>query len=306
MVEKVLITGANGHLGKKLILASKGYEVCALVRSVEAESDLKDFINGHSVQNVEIVKCNYLDLSVLRQLVLSCTYVVHLVGILKETKENNFDLVHKQTSEVLIEALLGSKVEKVCYISILGSKENSRNSCFSSRAYAEKTFLEAKIPSLVLQVPMVLGEGDYASTSLKKSAVSKINFTFRKLSLEQPVYAGDIIKAIKIDMDKTFSGTKSPSGIKILAGPTSLTREMLIQKVAKLMGVKVRVFSLPLALGYALSGVFKFLSANPPLSNAMLGVLDHDDDVDPLPACNELGIELKPLDSMLESIISFN
>ena len=132
MVEKVLVTGANGHLGKKLILASKGYEVCALVRSEEAESDLKDFINGHSVQNVEIVKCNYLDLSVLRQLVLSCTYVVHLVGILKETKENNFDLAHKQTSEVLIEALLGSKVEKVCYISILGSKENSRNSCFSS------------------------------------------------------------------------------------------------------------------------------------------------------------------------------
>ena len=39
---------------------------------------------------------------------------------------------------------------------------------------------------------MVLGEDDYASYALKKNALSKLNFTFRKSSLEQPIYAGDI------------------------------------------------------------------------------------------------------------------
>jgi hypothetical protein len=31
----------------------------------------------------------------------------------------------------------------------------------------------------------------------------------------------------------------------------------------------------------------------------MLGVLEHDDDIDPSPACRALGIELTPLDEAL-------
>ena len=305
MKEKVLITGANGHLGKKLILASDEYDICALVRSEKAERDLMNFIEGHSIKNVEIVKGDYLDVSTMKQLVSSYRYVVHLVGIIKENKQNNFDLVHKQTTGALIQALKDSKVKKICYISILGSNENSGNTCFSSRGYAEKLFLKSAIPSLILQTPMVLGEGDNASRAILKNALSKFNFTFRKLSLEQPIYAGDVIKAIKIDINKTFTGEMSPNGIKILAGPISLTREELTQKVAKLKGVKVRVFSLPLLVGYALAGIAEILFPNPPTSKAMLEVLDHDDNVDPLPACSELDIRLTPLESMLESIVSF-
>jgi len=55
MKEKVLITGANGHLGKKLILASDEYDICALVRSEKAERDLMNFIEGHNKKNVEII-----------------------------------------------------------------------------------------------------------------------------------------------------------------------------------------------------------------------------------------------------------
>ena len=305
MKEKVLITGANGHLGKKLILVLNEYDICALVRSEKAERDLMNFIEGHSIKNVEIVKGDYLDVSTMKQLVSSSRYVIHLVGIIKENKQNNFDLVHKQTTEALIEALKDSKVEKICYISILGSKENSGNACFSSRGYAEKLFLKSAIPSLILRTPMVLGEGDNASRAILKNALSKFNFTFRKLSLEQPIYAGDVIKAIKIDINKTFTGEISPNGIKILAGPISLTREELTQKVAEIKGVKVRVFSLPLLLGYALAGIAEILLPNPTISKAMLEVLDHDDNVDPLPACSELDIRLTPLESMLESIVFF-
>ena len=82
MKEKVLITGANGHLGKKLILVLNEYDICALVRSEKAERDLMNFIEGHSIKNVEIVKGDYLDVSTMKQLVNSYRYVVHLVGII--------------------------------------------------------------------------------------------------------------------------------------------------------------------------------------------------------------------------------
>jgi len=54
-----------------------------------------------------------------------------------------------------------------------------------------------------------------------------------------------------------------------------------------------------------LAGIAEILLPNPPTSKAMLEVLDHDDNVDPLPACSELDIRLTPLESMLESIVSF-
>jgi len=304
MKEKVLITGANGHLGKKLILASDEYDICALVRSEKAERDLMNFIEGHNKKNVEIVKCDYLDVSTMKQLASSCRYAAHLVGIIKENGQNNFDLVHKQTTKVLIEALKDSKVEKICYISILGSKEDSRNACFSSRGFAENLFLKSNTPSLILQIPMVLGEGDYACEALKKNALSRINFTFRKLSLEQPIYAKDIIDVINIDINRTLKENHSSIGIKALAGPTSLTREKLIMKAAKQLGVKVKVFSLPLFLGHTLARICEMLFSHPPITRAMLGVLDHDDDIDPLPSSKELGINLTALDEMLEATIS--
>ena len=304
MKDKILVTGANGNLGKKFILSKREVEVCALVRSEKAKDDLMSFVKANGVQDVQIVKCDYLDEQVIKELARSCTYVLHLVGIIKENKDNRFDVVHKQTTKVLAEAIKGGGIKKCCYISILGAKEDSTNTCFSSRGFAEKLFLNSDIPSLVLQVPMVLGEGDYACEALKKNALSGINFSFRKLSLEQPIYAKDIIEVINIDINRSLKEDHSPSGIKALAGPTSLTREKLILKAAKQLGVKVKVVSLPLFLGYMLARLSEMLFSHPPITRAMLGVLDHDDDIDPLPSCKELGINLTALDEILEATIS--
>ena len=304
MKDKILVTGANGNLGKKFILSKGEVNVCALVRSEKAKDDLMSFIKANDIQDVQIVKCDYLDEQAIKELAKSCSYLLHLVGIIKENKDNGFDVVHKQTTKVLMEAIKGSGIKKCCYISILGAKEDSINACFSSRGFAEKLFLDSYIPSLVLQVPMVLGEGDYASEALKKNALSRINFTFRKLSLEQPIYAQDIIDVVNIDIKRALEEDHSPSGIKTLAGPTSLTRERLIEKTAKQLGVKVKVFSLPLFLGYTLAKICEMLVSKPPITQAMLGVLDHDDDIDPLPSSKELGINLTTLDEMLEATMS--
>ena len=304
MKDKILVTGANGNLSKKFILSKGEVNVCALVRSEKAKDDLMSFIKANDIQDVQIVKCDYLDEQAIKELAKSCSYLLHLVGIIKENKDNRFDVVHKQTTKALVSAIKGSGIKKCCYISILGAKEDSENTCFSSRGFAEKLFLDSYIPSLVLQVPMVLGEGDYASEALKKNALSRINFTFRKLSLEQPIYAQDIIDVVNIDIKRALEEDHSPSGIKTLAGPTSLTRERLIEKTAKQLGVKVKVFSLPLFLGYTLAKICEMLVSKPPITQAMLGVLDHDDDIDPLPSSKELGINLTTLDEMLEATMS--
>ena len=52
----ILITGANGHLGKKLIAALAGTPVRALVRSDSARQDLQRFVDLQKLNPVEIVQ----------------------------------------------------------------------------------------------------------------------------------------------------------------------------------------------------------------------------------------------------------
>jgi len=71
-----------------------------------------------------------------------------------------------------------------------------------------------------------------------------------------------------------------------------------------LLGNKPKVISLPIALGYSLAWVLEKTSANPPVTRAMLGVLDHDDVIDTGDATNLLGLTLTPLDEVLRNVLT--
>jgi hypothetical protein len=65
------------------------------------------------------------------------------------------------------------------------------------------------------------------------------------------------------------------------------------------LGRRTRVLSLPLAWGLGLASLMEKVSANPPLTRAMLGVLDHDDRIDTQQAVEALGLTLTSLDETL-------
>jgi NADH dehydrogenase len=89
-----------------------------------------------------------------------------------------------------------------------------------------------------------------------------------------------------------------------LAGPESLTRKTLIERAGRLLGNKPTVLSLPVALGYALAWFLEKTSSNPPVTRAMLGVLDHDDAINTSVATHLLGLTLTPLDEVLRSVLT--
>lgn len=60
----------------------------------------------------------------------------------------------------------------------------------------------------------------------------------------------------------------------------------------------------PLFAVRAFAALAERLTANPPLTPAMLGVLEHDDRVDPAPACAALGLALTPLDETLRRCLA--
>ena len=228
------------------------------------------------------------------------SHAVHLVGIIKETRDNRYHDAHEATCKVLADAAERVGLQRLVYLSILGSQPHSDNPCLASKGRAESLLLTARTPALILQVPMVLGEDDYATRALNKRAHKTWNVILRVSSREQPIYAEDVVSAI-------VAGLSNPGLIDqrvFLAGPESLTQRALAQRGATVVGRRTRVISLPVGLGYTMAYIMEKVLARPPLTRAMLGVLDHDDDIDPLVGANELGITLTPLDEILRRCLT--
>jgi len=246
---------------------------------------------------LEVHICDYTDREALSVAFGGYSSLVHLVGILKESANSTYSDAHERSCEAVADAARVARISQVVYLSIVGSHSKSQNSCLASKGKAEQILLENEVDSCVLRVPMVLGEQDYASTALYYRAIKSWSLSFRASSLEQPIYAGDVLNAIRLVCQKQLTGSFD------LAGPEVLTREALVQKAARLLGSTTRVISLPIWLGRLIAKTLEIVMPNPPITPAMLGVLDHDDDLNALKAIEQIGLEsLTSLDKTLVQV----
>ena len=292
---RVLVTGANGHLGRRLLLRLAGKRPTrAVVRSGHAARVLAEDLD------VETRVLDYADAAALADAAQGCSHAVHLVGILKEGASSSYQRAHEDATRALAAAAEAAGLRRIVYLSILGSAPGSSNACLASKGRAEQILLAAKTPALVLRVPMVLGEGDFASRSLRNQAVAPVLLMTRGgASREQPIYAGDAVEAIVAGLTRQGLDDMALD----LAGPESLSRRELVRRAATLHGRRPLALPVPLMLVKGVAGLMELTSKNPPMTRAMLGVLEHDDEVDPGDSCQRLGLRLTSLDETLRRCV---
>lgn len=298
-MSRCLVTGANGHLGRRLIPVLAAHaEVVALVRSERARETLQRRLGA--LERVTIALADPADADDIARVAAGCERAVHLIGTIKATRSNPLRAAHEIPAAALVAAMRSVPIRHVAYVSILGAGATSTSECLRARAAVERIFRDAAATVTTIRVPMVLGERDRASFALAKRATAKRAVVFRAASLEQPIYAGDVIAALA----HTLAQSPAHDRLFDLAGPRSLSRRELILAAGRVIGRRPRVISLPLFCGMALARVFEATRADPPLTRDMLRILDHDDAIDPLPAAAELGITLTPLEEMLERCVA--
>lgn len=177
-------------------------------------------------------------------------------------------------------------------MSILGADPASPNRCLASKGRAEEILTSGATPATTLRIPMVLGRGEVAAGALRGQASAPFTLLARGgATLEQPIDARDVVAAIRLAADEAG---EARGGLD-LAGPESLSHRELVERVASVLGRNPRIVPIPVPLLAGVARLFELFSATPPLTRAMLGVLEHDDDIDPAPACRRLGLELTPL-----------
>ena len=299
VTDGVLLTGANGHLGRLLIRAlardPDAPPVRAVVRSERAARSLEDLPDPDR-RDVRIV--DYRDRAGLADAARGCATAIHLVGILKQSRANRYRDAHEGPGEALSAACAEAGVSRIVHTSILGADSASRNGCLASRGRTDEILLASPVPAVILRVPMVLGPGDPATDALRRQATSGRAALVRGgAALQQPIAAADVMAALL-----AAAGPAVPSDtILELGGPESLTHRALVERTAAVLGADVRFGSTPLFAARAFAWLAETFIADPPLTRDMLGVLEQDDAIDPEPARAMLGIELTPLDAALRT-----
>jgi len=300
-VGRLLVTGANGRLGRRLIeeLAQRNppVPVRAVVRSEQAAEKLAALPEAI---RPEIVVVDYADTEGLTEAARGCRYAVHLVGILKESANSRYEDAHEASARALAQAAAAAGLRRIVYLSIIGSGPESKNACLASKGRAEKILLDSQTPALILRVPMVLGPGDPAARGIRKeSQLQFLPLVAGGKRRDQPIFSGDVVNAMAAGIDR--EGLDDV--ILNLAGPESLPRRELVQRAAVLHGCRPTIIPLPYGLVHFMTGLSERFSAKPPLTIAAFEVIHGDDHIDPEPARAQLGIELTPLDEMLRCCV---
>ncbi len=103
--QPIAVTGGTGFVGRHIIarLLDEGYRVKALSRSSEKARKVLD-ASAIDDGRIEICDGTLDDPDALRHLVSGCGACIHLVGIIRETKNQSFEKVHVDGTRAIVEA----------------------------------------------------------------------------------------------------------------------------------------------------------------------------------------------------------
>ena len=312
---KWAVTGANGNVGRRLIeelLKNTSADIVAIVRSDRAKKQVLSALTHTELelaQRVSTAVLDYTDVSSMCRVLEGVSWVGHLVGIIKESGGATYVAAHEKSSAALVEALQKNPDAHITYLSIVGATPTSSNACLASKGRAEVLFDNAVNRACTLRLPMVLGEGDIVSHRLRARALKPSAYGLRMNSLEQPIYAGDVARAILAAGSLGINKNYDLGGLEVISR-AELTRRAAaaLTALGERSGARaISIRSFPIGLGKIVIGIMQTLMPNPPLTMAMLEILDHDDQVDNTPVLQALELgSLTGLDEALALTLSGN
>jgi uncharacterized protein YbjT (DUF2867 family) len=203
---KILLCGADGFLGRHIaaMLAERGHTVLRGVHRAGLLGDLAMDYRSDTSAETWLPRLAGVDA------------VINAVGILRETRPGDFELIHHRAPAALFEACRRADIRRVIQISALGTARTP----YLSTKHAADQALRRTLPSgIVLRPGLVFGE-DGASTRFFLALASlPIQADIRGAGPVQPVHIADLVGVVA----RLVEGAPSEGGILELPGPCRLS-----------------------------------------------------------------------------------
>lgn len=228
---RILVTGANGYIGRRLIpeLLCRGYHVRCMLRNQGLAPILEH-------PRLEFVYADGRNLENLRQALNGIDSAYYLIHSMRLDKAH-FHEAEKQVAHNFVQAADGCGVKKIIYLGGLGETTKKLSPHLKSRMEVGAILSQAKCPVIRLRAAIILGTGS-ASYELIKSLVNHhrwIPFLPEFNSMCQPIAIRDVIKYLVGVLEAPDIETgKYPIG-----GKSVMTYRELVQQFARIMDRRV-------------------------------------------------------------------
>lgn len=293
---KVAITGANSSVGKNLLVRLSKEEDITIVAGVRNEKVIPELPKSPAIKPTVI---NYDDIKSLEKALDGADIVIHLAGILIETKHSNYANANIAATAAIVDAAKKSDVKSVIFISVVGASPESRNAYFRSKGVAEELVLGSGLGARILRTPILFGPnaaGSQAIIGMISSGQAKLlgggHYQMRPLDIDDLSEALTILCSTSIQDQVTYE----------LVGPESAPYRDIIEMTAQVMGKTIAFGNVPILLakfGAAISSILKGGGITP----TVIDVITQDEIVK-TNADSALGITLTPMKQTLKKMTS--
>ena len=293
---KIAVTGANSSVGQNLLARVAESSDISVIGGVRSESAAASLPRSPQIAARVI---SYDDVGELAKNIEGASCIVHLAGILIESKTRTYASANVATTVSVVEASRKAGIRHIVLISVLGASADSPNRFLKSKGEAERAVAESGIFSSIIRTPILLGPGTAGAAALVRTAAQdNVRLLGGGRYVLRPLDIDDLIRAI-LRVCQT-----QPEGVSVheLVGPESIPYRALVTRVAGIMENPVTIGTIPLWIAKLGALVTSRLSGGG-ISPTVIDVITTDEVVQKN-ADAEMGISLTPLSTTLEKILT--
>lgn len=195
--DTILIFGGSGFIGSYLVkeLAKTHAKIMIICRTPESHLELK--VCG-AVGQISLMKINISDSKAVEAAVRKSSYVINLIGSMREGKRSSFADLHVTLAHTIAKAAHKYGIKRLVHISALGVDKALTSRYARSKLEGEGLVLKAFHRATVLRPSAVFGAEDNFTNLINRVAktlpvIPLINGGYTKI---QPIFVVDLAKSI--------------------------------------------------------------------------------------------------------------
>ena len=282
----ILLTGATGFVGGNLLkeMLNQGFKVRCLVRNPSKAEAIKQ-------AGVELVQGDVTDRDSIAKALEDgkVEAAVHLVGILAETKNTTFKVIHTEGTRNMVEACKQKNVKRFIHISALGTRENARSEYHKTKWEAEEIIRHSGLEYTIFRPSVLFGKEDkFANLFANIIKISPfIMIPGNGKNKMQTVSVKDLVKAMTMainphtnDFGVGVKDSKHINKVYEIAGPEKLAFNKIIDTICRVLGRTRLKIHIPMSLMRPGALIAECIFPKPPITRDQLLMLEEDNVTD--------------------------
>ena len=266
----VAVTGANSAVGKALLAHIADQDTVRAVALVRREAALEGLPRSPRIASRVVT---YEQPERLVETLAGADCVVHLAGILFESRTTSYRTGNVESTRALVAAAQSAGVRHIVLVSSLGADPRSSNGYFHSKGEAERLVIGSGLKATIIRTPLLLGPGTAGGRALLRTAAGRSARVLGGGSHRlRPLDVDDLCRAILGYCRESGAGVR----ICAMVGPTILTQRELLEQTARLLGHDLTVRSTPVWLARLMTGLTGLIRTGG-LTPAVIEVITSDE-----------------------------